>query len=129
MKMPSDAYTKATDFIGKVVTVTVDRSLGSKHPKFDWTYPLNYGFIKETRSPDGEELDAYILEIDTPVEQHTGTCVAVIHRTDDDDDKLIVVPQGSRSLTDKEIRTATHFQEQYFDSEIINNLTHRPIKA
>lgn len=42
----------------------------------------------------------------------------MIHRIDDDDDKLIIVPKG-RTFTDEEIRNVTNFQEQYFESEII----------
>ena len=54
--------------IGKIVTVTVDRPLGSSHPDYpDMIYPVNYGYVAGVRAPDGEEQDAYILGIDTPV--------------------------------------------------------------
>jgi inorganic pyrophosphatase len=79
---------------------------------------LNYGFIPGTISPDGEELDAYVIGVDVPIQTFTGKCIAVIHRTNDDDDKLVVVPDGVE-LSDDEIRKATDFQEQYFKSEII----------
>lgn len=109
---------KATDYIGKMVSVKIDRPLNSKHPKFNWEYKLNYGFIPETNSQDGEELDAYIVGVDQPVESFKGKCVAVIHRTNDDDDKLVVVPPDS-DPSDDEIRVSTNFQEQFFKSEII----------
>lgn len=48
-------------YIGQKVTVTVDRKMGSKHPKWGFIYPNNYGYIPNTVSGDGEELDAYIL--------------------------------------------------------------------
>lgn len=111
--------TKATDFLGKTVTVKIDRPLNSKHPKYDWLYPINYGFIPNTSSPDGEELDAYVIGINEPVEDFTGTCIAVIHRTNDDDDKLVIVPKDKEAMTDDEIRSATHFQERFFTSEIL----------
>jgi inorganic pyrophosphatase len=111
---------RASDFIGKIVQVTIDRPLNSKHPKYDWKYELNYGFIPNTISDDGEELDAYVLGVNEPVETFTGKCVAVIHRTDDDDDKLIVIPDGV-ILTDEQIASATHFQEKFFKSEIIRD--------
>ncbi|MDR0727019.1 MAG: inorganic diphosphatase [Rickettsiales bacterium] len=82
-------------YLGQTVTVQMDRPLGSKHPKHNFVYEVNYGFILNTISGDGEELDAYVLGIDVPMEEFTGECVAVIHRTDDDDDKLIVVPAGT----------------------------------
>lgn len=110
--------TNYAEYLGKTITIKIDRKLGSKHPKHGFVYDLNYGFVPDTVAPDGEELDAYLLGIDTPVETFSGRCIAVIHRTNDDDDKLIVVPEG-KDFSDDEIRTLTHFQEQFFKSEII----------
>ena len=105
--------------IGKIVTVTIDRPLGSYHPKHpDIYYSVNYGYIEGIIAPDGEEQDAYILGVDVPLETCTGKVIAVIHRKDDVEDKWVVAPEGS-SFSKKEIETLTHFQEQYFDSEVI----------
>ena len=39
---------------GPIVTVTVDRPLGSYHPEHpDVYYPINYGYIKGTIAADG----------------------------------------------------------------------------
>ena len=47
--------------IGRTVTVTVDRPLGSYHPEYkDMNYPINYGYVEGIMAPDGEEQDAYI---------------------------------------------------------------------
>ena len=108
----------AKDYLNKQVSVKIDRPLGSKHPKHDFIYPVNYGFIPNTISGDGEELDAYVLGVNNPLENFTGEVIAIIHRTNDDDDKLIVVPKGI-NYTDDEIRKLTYFQEQYFESIII----------
>ncbi len=108
----------STPFLGKEVIVLTDRPLGSKHPKHGFVYPINYGYIPGVTAPDGEELDAYILGVDVPVEKFSGKCIAIIHRADDDDDKLIVCDKN-KSFSDGEIREATHFQEQWFESEII----------
>jgi len=115
--------TNAKDFLGKMVDVTIDRPLGSRHPKHGFEYQLNYGFVPDTQSPDGEELDAYVLSITKPIKIFRGRCIAVIHRTNDDDDKLIVVPDDT-IITDEHIRQATYFQEQYFQSEIIRSQLH-----
>ena len=104
--------------LGKIVTVTVDRPLGSYHPEHpDLYYPINYGYIENTLAADGEEIDAYILGVDHPVEKFTGRVIAVIHRFDDVEDKLVVAPLGV--LFDAaEISRMTEFQERYFKSEI-----------
>ena len=48
--------------IGRTVTVTVDRPLGSYHPEHkDMYQPINYGYVEGVMAPDGEEQDAYIL--------------------------------------------------------------------
>ena len=98
------------DYIGKIVNVKIDRQLNSKHPK--------HGFVPNTISGDGEELDCYVLGVDEPIENFEGRCIAVIHRTNDNDDKLIVVPDG-KNYSDDEIRELTFFQEQFFESEFI----------
>ena len=106
------------NYIGKKVKVKIDRPLNSKHPKHGFVYEVNYGYVPNTISGDGEELDCYVLGVEEPLENFEGECIAVIHRTNDNDDKIIVVPEG-KIYTDEEIRKLTNFQEQYFESEII----------
>ncbi|MBQ3751214.1 MAG: inorganic pyrophosphatase [Bacteroidales bacterium] len=108
-----------SDIIGKTVTVTVDRSLGSHHPLYkELYYPVNYGYIKGIMAPDGEEQDAYILGVDTPIEEFTGKVVAVIHRKDDVEDKWVVCPKNM-TFTREQIMEQVRFQEQYFEAEIV----------
>ena len=109
---------EAYRYIGESVKTIIDRPLNSKHPKHGFIYPVNYGYIQNTISGDGEEIDCYVLGVDEPLKDFQGKCIAVIHRTNDDDDKLIVVPEG-KEFSDEEIRKLTYFQEQYFESEII----------
>ena len=98
---------QAKDFIGKKVTVKMDRKLGSKHPNWGFIYLTNYGYIPDTMSGDDEELDAF-----------EGICIAVLHRLNDNDDKLIVVPEG-KNYTDDQIDALTEYQEKFFDHSII----------
>ena len=44
--------------------------------------------------------------------------MAIVHRKDDIEEKWVVVPEGMIFSKD-EIRQQIHFQEQYFDSEIV----------
>ena len=106
------------DYLGKIVEVKIDRPKDSLHPKHGFKYLVNYGYVPYTVSGDGEELDCYVLGVDEPIESFKGKCIAIIHRTNDDDDKLIIVSDGM-NFTDEEIRNLTYFQEQYFKSEII----------
>ena len=108
----------AKDFLGKEVKVVVDRQLGTRHPKHGFMYMLNYGYIPNTVRGDGEELDAYLLGVYEPVEEYEGKVIAYIHRTNDDDDKLIVVPKDIE-YSDDAIKALTEFQERFFESEII----------
>ncbi len=108
----------AKQYLGKLVNVVIDRPLNSKHPKHNFLYELNYGYIPNTVSGDGEELDAYVLGVNHPVQEFAGKCIAIIHRTNDDDDKLIVVPEGV-DFSDAEIEQATAFQEKWFEHKLI----------
>ena len=109
---------KSYSYIGNKIKVKIDRKIGSEHLKYGFKYLLNYGYIPNTVSADKEEIDCYVLGIEEPIEEFEGRCIAVIHRLNDDDDKIIVAPEGM-NYTDSEIRKLTEFQEKYFISEII----------
>src|SRR3989344_2733240 len=106
-------------YLNKAVEVIMDRPLGSSNPKHGFRYDANYGYVPETLSADGEELDAYVLGVNTPLEKFSGKCVAVIRRTNDNDDKLVVIPNDMENISDEEIRKATDFQEKFFQSVIL----------
>ena len=112
--------TNSKDFLNKIVTAKIDRPLGSKHsekyPKH--IYPLNYGYIPNTISGDGKELDCYILGVYEPITNFTGECIAIIHRINDNDDKLILAPEG-KNFSDDAIISLTEFQERFFKIKII----------
>lgn len=107
-------------YLDKTLEVKIDRPFGSKHPKHGFIYPVNYGYVSNTVSGDGEELDCYVLGIFEPLENFKGKCIAIIHRLDDNDDKLIIVPEN-KAFSNNEIRVLTEFQERFFESEIIRN--------
>ena len=105
------------DYMGKLVHIVVDRSIGYQHG--DIVYPINYGFIPGIIAGDGEEQDAYILGVNKPLTEFDGQVIAAIRRRNDYEDKLVVAPAGS-VYHQGQIAEAVHFQEQYFDTRIIS---------
>ena len=96
----------------------IDRPFGSRHPRHGFIYPINYGFVPDTKAPDGEEIDAYVLGVFEPVQEFIGECIAIIHRRNDDDDKIVVTPKNV-FYSDEQIKALIEFQERFFESEII----------
>lgn len=109
---------KILEYLGTTVKVTMDRPLGSKHPDYDLYYPINYGFIENTVSGDGEEIDAYVLGEFEPLKEYEGTVIAVIKRLNDVEDKLVVA-KALNSYNKEQIAALTEFQERYYESKII----------
>lgn len=103
--------------IGKKVTAVMDRPMGSLHPKWKFMYPCNYGNIPNTISGDGEELDVYVLGEYHPLKKYSGVVRAVIHRLDDDDDKLVLFADG-KEWSIEQIYALTEFHEGAFKSDI-----------
>jgi inorganic pyrophosphatase len=100
------------------VPFQIDRPLGSRHPQHSFLYLLNYGYLPGVLAPDGEELDANLLGVFEPVERFEGRCIAVIQRLDDDDDKLVLAPEGVQ-YSDEQILALTEFQERFFKPVVI----------
>lgn len=112
---------KNLEYLNKIIEAKIDRPIGSSHPKYpDHIYLVNYGYIPNTVSGDGKELDCYVLGEYKPLSEFKGKCIAIIHRLNDDDDKLILTPEN-RNFTNAEIRLLTDFQERFYKSEIIRN--------
>ncbi|MEZ0536623.1 inorganic diphosphatase [Caldicellulosiruptoraceae bacterium PP1] len=78
------------EYLNKKVKVIVDRPLCSKQPEHEIYYLLNYGYIPNTISNDGEEIDAYIIGEFKPLKEFEGFVIAIIHRKNDIEDKLVV---------------------------------------
>ena len=108
--------------IGKMVTVNIDRPMGSYHPVHkNMYYPINYGHVKGIMAQDEEEQDAYVIGVDVPVKEYTGKVIAIIHRNDDVEEKWVVCP-ADMDFTQEEIEEQVHFQEQLFDSAVIMSI-------
>ena len=105
--------------MGKMTEAVIDRPIGHTHVTKGITlhYTINYGFLPGIMGGDGEEQDVYVLGVDVPLETFRGRVIAAIHRSDDNEDKLVMAP-ANMILSAEEIRQATWFVEKYFDSTI-----------
>lgn len=106
-------------YLGRIVRISIDRPIGYIHKKekYTLTYKINYGYIPGVLGGDGEELDVYLLGVDTPVEEYEAKIIAIVHRENDIEDKLVAAPVGM-SFSAEEIRAAVDFQEKYYISHI-----------
>ncbi len=106
-------------YLGKTVTIQIDRPIGYVHKKEDRTlvYPINYGYIPDVLGGDGEELDVYLLGVSEPLTDCTCRIIGIVYRENDVEDKLIAAPEGM-IFYQNEIAEAIHFQEQYYKTYI-----------
>lgn len=107
-----------SDYLRQKVHVIVDRPLGSLHPEFSFVYPVNYGYLPNTISADGEEIDAYIVGEFNPLKDFDGVVTAVVHRLDDAEDKLVVSDRIGR-YTAEQLSALLEFQERFFQTKLI----------
>lgn len=105
---------KLRELLGKNVLVYVDRQVGYFHK--GTTYTQNYGYIKDLIALDGEAQDAYIIGINEPLKEFSGKVIAIIERSDDVEDKLVV---SNKDYSDEEIEKYVNFIEKYFKHKII----------
>jgi len=107
---------QARSFLGKTVTIKIDRPIGYSHKKetYSISYPMNYGYIPGEIGGDGEELDVYLLGVEEPVDEYVAKVIGIIHRQNDNEDKLVAAPEGM-CFTRKQIKDAVDFQEKYYD--------------
>lgn len=109
---------EARAYLGKTVTVKGDRPLGSRHPAFpELRYPITYGYAPETVAGDGEPIDAYIVGAAEPVAGFCGVVIALVVRTDDDEDKLVVAPMAC-GFSAVEIERLVKFQDRFLDRRV-----------
>jgi inorganic pyrophosphatase len=103
-------------WLGREITVVIDRPAGSKHETHDLRYPINYGFVPNTVSGDGEPVDVYVLGTGAPLEVCFAKVVAVVVRSNDVEDKLVAAVAGTWSA--EAVTEAIAFQERFFDSRV-----------
>ena len=106
-------------YLGKIVTIEIDRPIGYVHIKGEKTliYPINYGYIPGVLGGDGEELDVYLMGVDHEVSSYTGRIIGIVYRADDVEDKLIMAPMGEE-YSARDMARAVYFQEKYYHTTV-----------
>ena len=106
-------------YLGKEINIEIARPIGFVHKKekYSLEYKINYGFIPGVLGGDGEELDVYLLGVSEPVERYHCRVIAMVHRENDVEDKLIAAPVGM-TFTKNQVAEAVNFQEQYYKTYI-----------
>ncbi len=106
-------------YMSKTVDIVIDRPIGFVHHTKGVTlhYTVNYGFLPGVMGGDGEEQDVYVLGVDEPLERFNGRIIAVIRRSDDNEDKFVAAPEGME-FHQGQIAEAVYFVEKYFESKV-----------
>ena len=61
MNSYNEDFWKALDELVNSSEIVIDRPKGSAHPKFpDFIYRVDYGYLKDTTSMDGAEIDVWV---------------------------------------------------------------------
>lgn len=112
--------------LGKIVTVTVDRPMGSVHPsRPDLVYPINCGYPRDVSVPGESRLGVYVLGMPRPVSVFTGRVIAVLFRENGEGVRWVVAPQG-REYDQARIYSEIWFRERDFRSTM-EHLYHRSV--
>ncbi len=113
-----DKKSRYLKFANNIVDIIIDRPLGSKHPKFGWRYPINYGYIPNTKAEDNLEIDVYIIDSNKPLKEAKVKIIGIVEREDDIESKLIGIIDRAKKYTLSQIYEKIEFQEQFFNSTI-----------
>ena len=61
MNEHNEAFWNALDELVNDSEIVIDRPMGSAHPRFpDFIYRVDYGYLKDTSSMDGAEIDVWV---------------------------------------------------------------------
>ena len=55
----TSAFWAAIDRLVSESQVIIDRAKGSKHPRYDFVYSMDYGYLQGTSSMDGGGIDVW----------------------------------------------------------------------
>ena len=57
--MDNNNFWIALDKLIEESKIVIDRPKGTKHPKYDFTYDIDYGYLENTKTIDGGGIDVW----------------------------------------------------------------------
>jgi len=57
--MKDEGFWLAIDQLIAGSEIVIDRPKGSRHPRYDFLYEIDYGYLKDTASLDGDGIDVW----------------------------------------------------------------------
>ena len=61
MNTNNPEFWETVDKLVQSSEITIDRPKGTAHPRYpSFIYPLDYGYLKNTSSPDGSGIDVWV---------------------------------------------------------------------
>lgn len=114
------------EYLGSIIDVTVDKPIGSRNSKYNFIYPINYGYTEDKKLGSNKKIGVYILGEFEALEEFRGRVIGIIKRKNHREDQLVVAKRLI-SYGKSDLEVLTEFQERYFESEVISS-SNRPAK-
>lgn len=112
-------YLCGRSFLGKSVTVIVDRPYGSLDQRSDGEMTCSCGYVQQpVTMEDCDDIEARIVGVYEPRETFTGTVIGIIYHQEDSNLHLIVAPP-TWTINKEEIITQIGMVEQYYHTRMI----------
>lgn len=103
--------------IGKKYRVNIIHPIGSVYEENeDIKFEVNHGIVENEVDALGNPQEAYVLGIDKPLSYFDGRLIAIIHRTNDIENKWVI---SNIHYSKEEILEKVSFIEKYFNVEVI----------
>lgn len=103
--------------LGHKYRVLIKHPIGSElEDNPDIKFEVNYGIVENEYDALGNPQEAYVLGIDRPLPFFDGRLIAIIHRTNDVENKWVI---SNIHYTKEEILEQVSFLEKYFNVEVI----------
>lgn len=76
---PEASFWRAMGQLLLTNSIVVDRPKGSSHPRYpDMLYPLDYGYIEDTTSGDGDGIDVWLGSLNRVNDKSTKTLTGIL---------------------------------------------------